>query len=265
LKIVALIKSVPDTEARIKINADGSDVDPQGVKFVMNPYDEFAVEEALLLRDKAGAGSTVTVISLGPDRAVEALRTALAMGADDAVHASDPAFDGGDHQTTARVLAEVVRPLGADLVLGGKQAIDNDSAQTLPALAEYLGVPQVLIAVEFTLGSNNASATIRRRVEGGDEVVEVTLPAVVSCEKGLNEPRYASLPGIMKAKKKEIKKIALADLPLEAAQVGAAGSKSRVVRYHPIPERPPVKMIAGDAGAQAKELVRLLREESKVI
>jgi len=265
LKIVALIKSVPDTEAKIKINADASGIDAQGIKFIMNPYDEYAVEQGLRLKEQLGDGTTVTVVSLGPDRAVEPLRTALAMGADDAIHVSDPAFDGGDHQATARVLAEAVRPLGADLILGGKQAIDNDSAQTLPALAEYLGMAQVLVAVEFTLGDDKQSAVIKRRVEGGDEVVELRLPGVVSCEKGLNEPRYASLPGIMKAKKKEIKKVALADLPLDAGQVGAAGSKSRVVRYHPLPERPPVKMIVGDAGAQAKELVRLLREEAKVI
>jgi electron transfer flavoprotein beta subunit len=265
LKIVALIKSVPDTEAKIKVNADASGIDAQGIKYVMNPYDEFAVEQALRLKEQLADGTTVTVISLGPERAVEALRTALAMGADDAIHAADPAFEGGDHQATARVLAEIVRPLGADLVLGGKQAIDNDSAQTLPALAEYLGMPQALIAVEFTLGADKRTATIKRRVEGGDEIVGLTLPGVVSCEKGLNEPRYASLPGIMKAKKKEIRKVTLADLPLEAGRVGAAGAKSRVVRYYPLPERPPVKMIPGDPGAQARELVRLLREEAKVI
>jgi len=265
LKIVALIKSVPDTEAKIKLNADASDIDAQGIKYVMNPYDEYAVEQGLKLKEQLADGTTVTVVSLGPDRAVEALRTALAMGADDAIHVSDPAFDGGDHQATARVLAEVIKPIGADLIFGGKQAIDYDSAQTLPALAEYLGIPQALIAVEFSLSDDKQSATVKRRVEGGDEIVELSLPALVSCEKGLNEPRYASLPGIMKAKKKEIKKVALADLSLEAAQVGAAGSKTRVVKYHPLAERPPVKMIAGDPADQAKELVRLLREEAKVI
>lgn len=265
MKIVALIKSVPDTEAKIKINADASNIDEQGVKFVMNPYDEFAVEQGLKLKEALKDDTTVTVVGLGPDRVVEALRTALAMGADDAVHVTDSAFEGGDAQATARVLAEVVRPMNADLVFGGKQGIDDDSAQTLAALAEYLSMPQALVAVGFELGDDRKTATVTRRIEGGDEVVELELPAVVSCEKGLNEPRYASLPGIMKAKKKEIRKVTLADLSLEAGQVGAAGSKSRVVEFRPLPERPPVKMIEGDAATQARELVRLLREEAKVV
>jgi electron transfer flavoprotein beta subunit len=265
LKIVALIKSVPDTEAKIAIKADGSGIEEQGVKYVMNPYDEYAVEQGLQIKEKVGGDTTVTVVALGPDRVVEALRTALAMGADDAIHVGDPALEGGDFQGNARVLAEVIKPLNPDLILGGKQGIDHDSAQTLPALAEYLGLPQALIAVGFELGADNSSATVTRRIEGGDEIVELRLPAVVSCEKGLNEPRYASLPGIMKAKKKEIKKVTLADLPLEADQVGAAGSNTRVVKFHPLPERAPVKMIDGEPAAQVKELVRLLREEAKVV
>jgi electron transfer flavoprotein beta subunit len=263
LKIVALVKSVPDTESKIKIAGDGTSIDPQGIKFVMNPYDEFAVEEAIRIRERLKDDTTVVAIALGPDRMVDVLRTALAMGADDAIHVSDPAFDGGDALANARVLAEVIRPLGADLVLGGKQGIDDDAAQTVPAIAEYLGIPQALIVIELKI--EGRTATARRRVEGGDEIVELTLPAAVTCEKGLNEPRYASLPGIMKAKKKEIRRVGLADVKLEAGQVGAAGAKSRLVRYHALPERPPVKMIAGDAAQQAKELARLLREEAKVI
>lgn len=265
MKIVALIKSVPDTEAKIKINADSSGIDEQGVKFVMNPYDEFAVEQALQIKEALKDDTTVTVISLGPDRVVEALRTALAMGADDAIHVSDAAFDGGDFQANARVLAEVVRTIEPDLVFGGKQGIDYDSAQTLPALAEYLGMSQALIAVGFELGDDGKSAKVTRRIEGGDETVDLALPAVVSCEKGLNEPRYASLPGIMKAKKKEIRKVALSDVPLEAGQVGADAAKTRTVGFQPLPERPPVTMIEGEPGEQAKELVRRLREEAKVI
>jgi electron transfer flavoprotein beta subunit len=265
LKLVALIKNVPDTEAKIKINADGSDVETQGVKFVMNPYDEFAVEQALLIKEALKDDTTVTVISLGPDRVVESLRTALAMGADDAVHLADPAFEGGDSQANARALAEVLKTIGPDLVFCGKQGIDYDAAQTPAAIAEFLGIPQAMIAVEFALGDDKQTATVTRRVEGGDEIVELTLPALVSCEKGLNEPRYASLPGIMKAKKKEIKKIALADVGLDAGQVGAAGAQSKTVKYQPLPERPPVPMIDGEIADQAKELVRLLREEAKVV
>ena len=265
MKLVALIKNVPDTEAKIKINADGSGIETQGVKFVMNPYDEFAVEQALLIKEALKDDTTVTVISLGPERVVESLRTALAMGADDAIHLEDAAFEGGDSQANARVLAEVLKTISPDLVFCGRQGIDYDAAQTPVAIAEYLGIAQALVAVEFSLSDDKKTATVTRRVEGGDEIVELTLPALVSCEKGLNEPRYASLPGIMKAKKKEIKKITLADVGLEAGQVGAAGAQSRIVAFRPLPERPPVKMIEGEVGDQAKELVRLLREEAKVV
>lgn len=265
MKIVVLVKSVPDTESKIKMAADGVSIDPAGIKFVMNPYDEFAVEEGLRIRERLKDDTTVVAVSMGPDRVVDVLRTALAMGADDAIHVSDPAFEGGDAIASARVLAEVIRPLGADLVLGGKQGIDDDAALTGAAIAEYLGIPQAQIVTELTLSDDRKQATARRRIEGADELVELTLPAVVTCEKGLNEPRYASLPGIMKAKKKEIRKVSLADLPLKAEQVGAAGSVSKLIRYHSLPERPPVKMITGDAATQAKELARLLREEAKVI
>lgn len=265
MKIVALIKSVPDTETKIKINGDASGIDEAGVKFVINPYDEYAVEEAIKIREKTGGDSTVTVISMGPERVTEGLRTALAMGADDAIRVTDDAFVGGDAQSNARVLAEVIKPLGADIILGGKQGIDEDSAQTCAAIAEYLDIPQALIVTDLTISDDSNSATARRRIEGGEEVVEMTLPAMITCEKGLNEPRYASLPGIMKAKKKEIKVVSLADLSLEASQVGAAGAHSKLVRYQPLEERPPVKMISGEAAEQAKELVRLLREEAKVI
>ena len=265
MKIVVLVKSVPDTESKIKIAGDGTSIDGQGLKYIMNPYDEFAVEEGLRIKERLKDDTTVVAVSMGPDRAAEVLRTALAMGADDAIHVSDPAFEGGDSQTNARVLAEAIRPLAPDLILGGKQAIDYDAAQTCPAIAEILGMPQALIVTEIKLSDDNKTATARRRIEGGDEMVEMSLPALVTCEKGLNEPRYASLPGIMKAKKKEIKKVGLAEVGFKAESVGAAGSKSKVVRYHNLPDRPPVKMIAGDAATQAKELVRLLREEAKVI
>jgi len=260
-----LVKSVPDTEAKIKINAAADGIDAQGVKFVMNPYDEYAVEEALRIKEKSG-DATVTAISLGPDSVVDVLRTALAMGADEAVHVGDEAFHGGDSQANARALAEAVKLIGgADLVLGGKQGIDYDAAQTCAAVAEYLEMPQALLVTELTVSDDGTSATARRRIKGGDEIVEMQLPALVTCEKGINEPRYASLPGIMKAKKKEIRKIALADLPLEAGDVGAAGAQARIVKFHPLPERPPVKMLEGEPADQAKELVRLLREEAKVI
>jgi electron transfer flavoprotein beta subunit len=265
LKLGVLVKNVPDTEAKIKLKSDMSDVETQGIKFVMNPYDEYAVEEALKIKEKFGGDSTVTVISMGPDRAVETLRTALAMGADDAVHISDAAFEGGDALANAKVLAKVIQAMGFDLILGGKQGIDFDLAQTLGALAEFLGYPQAFIAVELEFTEDEGTIKLTRRIEGGDEIVEVKLPAVISCEKGLNEPRYASLPGIMKAKKKEIKKIGLGDVGMSAEEVGPAGSFTRVVRYHPLPDRPPCKILEGEPVEVAQQLVRVLRENAKVI
>lgn len=242
-----------------------TEVDPQGIKFVMNPFDEYAVEEALQIKEKLQDGSTVTVISLGPDRSVETLRTALAMGADDAIHISDPAFEGGDAIATARVLTAVVKPLAFDLILCGKQGIDYDASQTPGAVAGMLGIPQISVAVDVELDAGARTLVVKRRIEGGDEVVHVTLPAVVTCEKGLNEPRYASLPGIMKAKKKEIQKITLADTGLAADTVGSAGSRTKIVRYFPLPERPECTMLPGEPAEMAAELCRALREDAKII
>jgi electron transfer flavoprotein beta subunit len=187
------------------------------------------------------------------------------MGADEAVHVSDPAFEGGDCLANARVLAKAVGPMGFDLILGGKQGIDFDSAQTCSALAEALGWPQAMVISSLELSDDKQSAVLRRRIEGGEEVVDIKLPAVLSCDKGLNEPRYASLPGIMKAKKKEIKKIGLADVGLQADEVGAAGSTTNVVGYAPLAERPPCRMLEGEPADMASEVVRALREDSKVI
>jgi electron transfer flavoprotein beta subunit len=265
LKLGVLLKTVPDTETKIKLTGDMTAIEPQGVKFVMNPFDEYAVEEALKIKESLKDGSTVTILSLGPARSVETLRTALAMGADDAIHITDPAFELGDAIASARVLAAVLKPLSFDLILCGKQGIDYDACQTPVAVAEFLGIPQVCVAVNIELDAGAKKLVVKRRIEGGDEVVDVSLPAVITCEKGLNEPRYASLPGIMKAKKKEIKKISLADTGLAGDAVGAAGSRTKIVRYHPLPERPECRMLEGEPAGMAAELVRALREDSKVI
>jgi electron transfer flavoprotein beta subunit len=266
LKIVVLLKNVPDTESKIKPTPDRTKIDVQGIKWVMNTFDEYAVEAALQLKEKFKDDTTVTVVSLGPDRAVETLRTALAMGADEAVHVWDAAFEGGDMLSNAKILARVVSSVGFDLILGGKQGIDYDAAQTCPAVAEHLGIPQAQVVTKLEVSADKSTLTVRRRIEGGDEVVDVKLPAVITCEKGLNEPRYASLPGIMKAKKKEIRKFGLADLGgLTAQDVGAAGSATSIVGYETLPERPACRMIAGDPAQQVAELVRALHEESKVV
>jgi len=266
LKIVVILKQVPDTETKIKVKADGSGIEADGIKYVINPYDEYAVEEGLRLKEKLADDSTVTIVSVGPDRVIESIRTALAMGADDAIHVKDPALEGGDSLATARVLAKVIKDHGFDIIFAGKQAIDLDQAQVGPAVAELLDIPQVNIATKFELAADKSKASVSRRIEGVDELLDVALPALITCEKGLNEPRYASLPGIMKAKKKPVKDVNLATLGLDASEVGAAGSHVKILKWLPLPERQAGKILKGmETEAAVKELVRLLREEAKVI
>jgi electron transfer flavoprotein beta subunit len=263
VKIITLLKRVPDTEAKIIINQEGTGIKDDGIKYVINTYDEYAVEEGLRLRDKAGAGSTVTVVCVGPEEATELIRTALAMGADDAVHICDTALEGSDPFVTAAVLAKAIKDRGFDIVFCGKQAIDDDMGQVHSILAEMLDIPQVNVATAFEMAADAKRATVRRRIEGGDEKVETGLPAIVSCEKGLNEPRYASLPGIMKAKKKEIRKRTMADLGFDHLP---GEKRSSIVRWVPLPKSTGCTMVqAEDVRDAVKELVRLLREDAKVI
>lgn len=262
MKIIVLLKRVPDTEARILINQEGTGIREEGIKFVINPYDEYAVEEGLQVKEKIGGDSTVTVVCMGSEEATEVIRTALAMGADDAVHISDPALENPDPFATASMLAAAIEEEGYDLIFCGKQAVDDDMAQVHCILAEKLGIPQVCNATGFDLPEGGGEATVSRRVEGGDEKWKTSLPAVISCDKGLNEPRYASLPGIMKAKKKEIRKRSVADLGF--SEVPAP--RSSILKWLPLPKGGECRMVeAEDAAGAAKELARLLREEAKVI
>jgi len=263
VNVIVCVKQVPDTETLIKIKPDGSGIVTDDIKYVMNPYCEFAVEEALRIKEKFGGQAIL--VTVGPQRAVEALRTGLAMGADRSIHLNDPAFEGADGLATAKALAGVIKKETFDLVLCGKQAVDDDLAQVGPSLAELLDLPHVTLITKLELFPDKKKAKVEREVEGGREVVEVNLPALFTCQKGLNEPRYASLPGIMKAKKKEVKPIDLAALGMPADQVGAAGSKTKILRYIRPPSRPPGKIISGEVLDAAKNLVKLLREEAKVI
>jgi electron transfer flavoprotein beta subunit len=178
---------------------------------------------------------------------------------------NDPAFEGADGFATAKALAEVIKKEPYDLILCGKQAVDDDMAQVGPALAELLNLPHVTLITKLEISADKKKAKVDREIEGGKEVIEVSLPAVFTCQKGLNEPRYASLPGIMKAKKKEVKPINLAALGQPADQVGAAGAKTKILRYVPPPSRPPGKVVSGEIAEAAQKLVKLLREEAKVI
>ncbi|PYQ54616.1 MAG: electron transfer flavoprotein subunit beta [Acidobacteria bacterium] len=258
MKTVVCIKQVPDTESRIRVAPDGRSIAEGELNWIVSPYDEFAIEEAL--RIKENKGGEVVLVTLGADRAQSALRSGLAMGADSAIHLKDPLFDGVDALGTAKALAAAIRPLSADLVLTGQQGVGGDNSQVPGLLAEMLDLPQVTMAVKIELGEGKA--TVEREVEGAHEVWETSLPAVLSAQKGLNEPRYASLKGIMAAKKKTIQTMDAAALGLKAEDLAA---KTRVVALELPPARPGVKMIPGDVDTQVGELLRLLHEEAKVL
>ncbi len=259
MKVIVCVKQVPDTETRVRIAASGTAIQEDGVNWVVSPFDEFAIEEALKI--KSAKGGEVILLSLGPDRVQTALRTGLAMGADSAVHLKDPLFDGADTLGTARALAAAIKGLGGvDLVLAGQQGVGGDNGQVPGLLAEILDLPQVGVVVKVEI--QDGTALVEREIEGAREVWETSLPAVLSAQKGLNEPRYANLKGIMAAKKKTIEVKDAAALGLDAA---ALQPKTKLVAMELPPARPPVKMIAGDPEAQARELLRLLHEEAKVI
>lgn len=257
MNIVVCIKQTFDTEAKIVLTKEGK-IDSNGVNLIINPYDEFALEEGIQLKEKFGG--EVTVVSMGTSRAQEALRTALAMGADKAVLISDPALEQADEWMAAEALAKAVEPLKADIILAGRVAIDDGSAQVAVRLAEKLGIPSVSSVLK--LESDGSTATATHEIDGGSEVIEVGLPAVFTAQKGLNEPRYPSVAGIMKAKKKELNIFALSDLGLLSSQVSARFS----IEHYALPlPRQGGRKIPGAAVEAARELARLLREEAKVL
>jgi len=258
MKIVVCVKQVPDTEARIKIAPDGKAIGEGDLNWVVSPYDEFAIEEALKLKE--AKGGDVVLISVGSDRVQSALRNGLAMGADSAIHLKDPLFDGLDSRGIAWALAAAIKPLGPDLILTGQQGVGTDDSQVPGMLAEILDLPQVTMAVKIEI--TESKATVQREVEGATETWETTLPAVLSAQKGLNEPRYASLKGIMAAKKKPIQVMDAAAAGLKAEDLAP---KTRIVSMELPAARSAVKMIEGDVDAQVKELVRILHDEAKVL
>ena len=250
MKIAVCIKRVPDSETRVKIAADGKSLDEAGVKFILNPYDEFAVEEALNRKEQAGAGEIV-VVALGPAAAQETIRTALAMGADRGMLLQADRIPA-DGLEVAKALAAELKTGGYDLILFGKMAIDDYNHQVGPMVAELLGLPCVTTVAHLEIAG--ARGVAEREVEGGVEIVEFPLPAVLTTDKGLNEPRYPALKGIMAAKKK----------PLEIKPTALGAGALEIVSLTPPPERKNGKIVGEGAGAVA-ELVRLLREEAKVL
>lgn len=256
MKILVCMKQTFDTEAKIAIGADGK-INKQGVSLIMNPYDEFAVEEALQIKQKTKG--EVTVITVAGSEGQDALRQALAMGADKAV-LIDPGADEIDEFTTATILAKAISGMEYDIILGGFRAIDDGSAQVAGRVAEILNIPVVNVITKLEVENGKAVAT--REIEGGSEIVEVSLPAVFTAQKGLNEPRYPSMKGIMQAKKKPMQKIGLADLSLDDGQVAA---KMKAVSYFLPSARAAGKIIPGEPADAARDLVKALREEAKII
>ena len=257
MNIVVCVKHVPDTEAQVRIRADARGIEESGLNFVLNYYDEHGVEEALRIKERLGG--TVTLVTAGPARAVEGLRAGLAMGADAALHVQDPALASLDHIGTARVLAAAIKSVPCDLVLCGKLSTDDNAGIVGPALAEFLGLPQATAVTQLDLGDGRATA--HREVEGAVEVLEVTLPAVITVERGINEARYPSLPGIMRAKRTAVTTRTLADLGIStppAAHVELLG-------LTPPPKRQAGRRLEGEPAAVVHDLVRALREEAKVL
>src|SRR5262245_59793826 len=244
------IKQVADTETRVKVGPDGKTLDPAGVTWILNPYDEFALEQALRIREKLGAGEVV-VVSLGGASVQTTLRNALATGADRAIHLKVDATQL-DPLVVANALAGALQALAPRIVWFGTQAVDDDQAQVGPMVAERLGLPCVTVVAHMELAGDEV--TVEREIEGGRELVKVALPALLTAEKGLNEPRYASLKGIMAAKKKPIEE--------KPATLGAPGLE---ILSMSLPATRAAGRVVGQGTAAVQELVRLLREEAKVI
>ena len=250
MKIAVCIKRVPDTESRIKVGGDGVSIDETGVKFILNPYDEFAVEEALQRKEQAGAGEVV-VVTVGPDSAQETIRTALAMGADRGVLLKADKVPA-DPLAVARALAAELKDGGYDLILFGKMAVDDYHHAVGIMTAELLGLPGLTAVVKLIIADGKITA--EREVEGGVEVLECALPAVVTAEKGLNSPRYPALKGIMAAKKK----------PIETKPAALGEVRVKVKTLSPPPDRKEGRIV-GEGVDAVPELVRLLQQEAKVL
>ncbi|MBC2709840.1 MAG: electron transfer flavoprotein subunit beta/FixA family protein [Desulfosarcina sp.] len=256
MEIAVLLKQVPATESLVEIADDGTAIKTEGINWVMNPYDEMAVEEALQIRD--AAGGTVTVFSLGPEKTVEALRTALAMGADTAVRI-DTQGTLLDGMATAKVLAGELKKGAFDLIIAGHRAVDDDNFQVGPAVAEFMGIPHISMVIRQEQADGKIRCT--RTIDGGTLVLETALPALITTQRGLNEPRYTSLPGIMKAKKKPIDTRALSETGTDPGDPMVETIAMRLP-----PQRKGGRIIEGDSAAdKAAALVRALREETKVI
>lgn len=260
MNIYVFVKRVPDTESKIRINHENKAVIEEGLSFVLSPYDEYAVEEGLRLRE--ANGGQVTVVSVGTDEAIVILKKCLAMGADEAILVKDDEPETYDSLRISKIIAQTVKKKFPeyDLLLLGKQSVGADNAQVPTMVAEFLALPQANVVTKLEIEGNKGTAY--REIEGALEKVEFTLPAVISAQKGLNEPRYETLKGIMAAKKKEIPVLTLNDLDLKAEELKP---QLEIVKMESPPPRKAGKVIEGEPAEAAKKLVELLRNEAKVI
>lgn len=251
---IVCIKQVPDTESIIKIDGEGTGIVEEGLQYVANPYDEYAVEEALRLREKFGEGK-VTVVSVGPQRVEETIRYVFAMGADEGILIRDDEPQKRDSFSVAQCLVEAIKDMDYDVIFCGKQAVDDDSAQVGAMLAELLDIPQATVVTKLEVADDKKAAVAHREIEGGEEILEIQLPAVITAQKGLNEPRFTSLRGIKMAMSKAI----------EIREINVPDAKMKVIRLERPPERPPGRILEGEDADVVGELVQALRKEAKVI
>ncbi len=260
MEICVLAKQVPDPEAIVKVKSD-SELEIEN-KYFTNYFDEIAIEAGLRLKEKFGG--TVTVLTVDNKKA-DALRRGIAMGADDAIQITDPALGGSDQFTIAKALAAYLKEKPFDLILAGRQAMDDDAGIVGPAVAELLGIPHVSAIIGLEVDDPQREVKLIREIEGGKEILSCFLPALFTCQKGLNNPRIPKVINVMKAMKSQIKKLDLAALGLSPADAGGQAAKTKVQKYLPPPKRPPVKMIKEDFPENVKTLVKLLKEEAKVV
>lgn len=256
MKIMVCIKQVPHQDARLDVRGDGTWIQEESIKFEINPYDQNALEAALQIKDAGGA--EVVVVSIGPERVTQSLRTALGMGADRAIHVKDPAADGSDPLGVARILAAIAKAESPDMIFAGFMSDDGNIAAVGPMLATLLGIPHTTTAV--SLEKKNGTVQVERELEGGAlEVVELKTPCLVTTQTGMNQVRYASLKGIMAAKKKPIDVKTVADLGLDG-QIGAAAAKVRIEKLYTPPKGQGAEIISGSVDEVVGKLVGKIKE-----
>lgn len=261
MKIAVCVKCVPDTETKIAVAQDKKNIDLNGVRFITSPYDEFAIEEALKLKEKHGGETTVVTVGGGKE-AVDVLRDSLARGIDNAMHLEDPDFQWLDPLSTAKVLAAAIRDGGYDVIICGQQGVGGDNSQVPSILAALLDMPQATLVMKLEVEGDKFKA--EREIEGAHELIEGTLPVVLSAQKGLNEPRYPSIKGVMAARRKEITVKDAAALGIKG-QVGGESRKVTVKEMMMPPQRDQGRKLEGDVDTQVKTLVDLLRKEAHVL